>query len=147
VNAESLIPHIIFETGKFSVPYEYRWWTLNERKNVNFIFVNEILENSDWIFVLAAKESVDYFALYNKQVQQLSITQKGDGIPNDIDDFVPFNPQFIDVDGNLVEFVNASKISTWFRNNPSKTSDKTEVLSNVEMTQNPVIMIGKSKTR
>jgi len=80
-------------------------------------------------------------------VQQLSITQKGDGIPNDIDDFVPFNPQFIDVDGNLVEFVNASKISTWFRNNPSKTSDKTEVLSNVEMTQNPVIMIGKSKTR
>lgn len=147
VNAESLIPHIIFETGKFSVPYEYKWWTLEERKNVNFIFINEILENSKWLFVLAAKESVDYFALYNKPEQQLIVTKKGDGIPNDVDDFIPFNPQFMDVDGNFVEFVNASKISTWFRDNPSKTSDKTEALRNLEITRNPVIMTGKSKTR
>lgn len=147
VNAESLIPHIIFETGKFSVPYEYKWWPPEKRKNVNFIFVNKILENSNWIYVLAAKESVDYFALFNKPGQQLTVTKKGDGIPNDIDDFVPFNPQFMDVDGNLVEFVNASKVSNWFRDNPSKISDKTKVLRNVEITQNPVIMTGKSKTR
>jgi hypothetical protein len=147
VNAESLIPHIIFETGELSVPYEYKWWPPEKRKNVNFIFVNQILENSKWIYVLAAKESVDYFALYNKSEQQLTVTKKGDGIPNDIDNFVPFNPQFIDVDGNLVEFVNASKVSKWFRDNPSKISDKIEVLRNVEMTRNPVIMTGKSKTR
>lgn len=64
-----------------------------------------------------------------------------------IDDFVPFNPQFMDADGNLVEFLNASKVSNWFRVNPSKFSDKIEVLSNVEITRNPVIMTGKSKTR
>jgi len=147
VNAESLIPHIIFETGKLSVPYEYKWWPPEKRKNVNFIFVNQILENSNWIYVLAGKESVDYFALYNKPKQQLTVTKKGDGIPNDIDDFVPFNPQFMDADGNPVEFVNASKVSNWFRDNPSKISDKIEVLRNVELTQNPVIMTGKSKTR
>ena len=147
VNAESLIPHIIFETGKFSVPYEYKWWPPEKRKNVNFIFVNQILENSNWIYVLVGKESVDYFALYNKPKRQLTVTQKGDGIPNDIDDFVPFNPQFMDADGNLVEFVNASEVSNWFGDNPSKTSDKTEALRNVEMTRNPVIMTGKIKTR
>jgi hypothetical protein len=147
VNSESMIPHIIFETGELSVPYEYKWWPPEKRKNVKFIFVNEILENSKWIYVLAAKESVDYFALYNKPEQQLTVTKKGDGIPNDIDDFVPFNPQFMDVEGNPVEFVNASKVSNWFRDNPSKISDKIEVLRNVEMTQNPVIMTGKSKTR
>lgn len=147
VNAESLIPHIIFETGELSVPYEYKWWPPEKRKNVNFIFVDQILENSKWIYVLVEKESVEYFGLFNKPERQLTVTKKGDGIPNDIDDFVPFNPQFTDVDGNLVEFVNASKVSMWFRDNPSKISDKTEVLRNVEMTQNPVIMIGKNKTR
>jgi hypothetical protein len=34
----------------------------------------------------------------------LTVNKNGDGIPNDIDDFAPFNPQFVDVDGNLVEF-------------------------------------------
>ena len=118
-----------------------------KRFNVNFIFVDQILENSKWIYVLVEKESVEYFGLFNKPEQQLTVTKKGDGIPNDIDDFVPFNPQFTDVDGNPVEFVNASKVSMWFRDNPSKISDKTEVLRNVDLTQNPVIMIGKTKTR
>ena len=147
VNAESLIPHIIFETGELSVPYEYKWWPPEQRKNVNFIFVNLILENSNWIYVLVEKESADYFALYNKPEQQLTLTRKGDGIPNDIDDFVPFDPQFMDVDGNLVEFVNASEVSNWFRENPSKNSDKTDALRNVEMTQNPVIMTAITKKR
>jgi hypothetical protein len=66
VSAESLIPHIIFETGNFSVPYEYKWWLPEKRKNVNFIFINKILENSNWTYVLIEKESIDYFALYNK---------------------------------------------------------------------------------
>jgi hypothetical protein len=58
------------------------------------------------------------------------VNENEDGIPNDIDDFVPFNPQFMDVDGNPVEFVNASKVSMWFRDNPSKISDMIEILRN-----------------
>lgn len=147
VSAESLIPHIIFETGKFSVPYEYKWWPPEKRKNVNFIFINKILENNNWIHVILEKESIDYFALYNKSKQQLIVNKIGDGIFNDIDDFVPFNPQFMDTDGNFVEFAKPSKISNWFRDNPSKISDRIKVFRNVEITQNPIVMIGKSKIR
>jgi hypothetical protein len=97
-----LIHHLIFETGKFSVPYEYKWWPAEERQKVNFILVNKIFENSNWIHVLVEKESIDYFALYNKIKQQLIVNKNGDGIPNDIDNFIPFNPKFMDKDGNLV---------------------------------------------
>jgi len=49
-----------------------------KEKKCKFLFINKILENSNWIYVLIEKESID--------------------------DFAPFNPQFVDVDGNLVEF-------------------------------------------
>lgn len=147
VNAESLIPHIIFDMGKFTVPYEYKWWPVDKRQNVDFIFINKILENRNWIHFLIEKESINYFALYNKSKQQLNIRKKGDGIINDIDDFVPFNPQFTDVDGNFVEFINPVKVSNWFQDNPSKISDRIKEFRNVEITQNPIVMIGTSKTR
>ena len=147
VNEKYLIHHLIFETGKFSVPYEYKWWPPKERQKVNFILVNKIFENSSWIHVLVEKESIDYFALYNKIKQQLIVNKNGDGIPNDIDNFIPFNPKFMDGDGNLVEFINATKVSNWFRDNPSEISDRIKVLSNVDITQNPIVLIGKSKTR
>jgi len=147
VNEESLKTHIIFKTDKFSVPYEYKWWTLEKRKNVNFIFVNNIIENSNWIIVRVDKESVEYIALFNKLKKQLTVNKIGDGIPNDIDDFVPFSPQFMDIEGNPVEFINALKVSNWFKENASKISDKIKKFRDTEITQNPVVMIGKSKTR
>lgn len=147
VNAKSLKPHAIFTTDKFSVPYEYKWWTFEQRKNVDFIFVNKIIENSNWIIVQVEKESVEYFGLYNKLKAQLTVNKKGDGIPNDIDNFVPFSPQFMDVEGNPVEFITALKVSNWFKENPSKISDKIKEFKDLDITQNPLVMIGKSKTR
>lgn len=75
VSTESLNPHIIFKTGSFSVPYEYKWWPPEKRKNANFIFINKILENSNWIYVLIEKESNGYFALYKKSNQQLAVNK------------------------------------------------------------------------
>jgi hypothetical protein len=143
VTEKSLIPHLIFEMGKFSVPYEYKWWPPEERKKVNFIFVNKIFENSYWIHLLAEKESVEYFVLYNKTTNRLSVSIKGDGIPNDIDNFIPFNPEYVDEDGNLVEFVNATQINTWFNENP-KFSEKIKMLRDVDINQNPILIIGKT---
>jgi len=75
-----------------------------KEKKCKFLFIIKILENSNWIYVLIEKESIDYFALNNKSKKLLTVNKNGDGIPNNIDDFAPFNPQFVDVDGNLVEF-------------------------------------------
>ena len=145
VTEKTLIPHIIFEMGKFSVPYEYKWWPPEERKKVNYILVNKIFENNTWIHILAGKESVEYFAMYNKVTHQLNLNRRGEGIPNDLDNFIPFTPDFIDEDGNLVQIINASKISSWFKNYKSKTSERINTLRNVDEIQNPVIMIGKTK--
>jgi hypothetical protein len=77
VTEKALIPHLLFEMGKYSVPYEYKWWPPEERQKVNFILVNKIFENSNWIHILVEKESVDYFVLYNKIKQQLIVNKKG----------------------------------------------------------------------
>jgi len=147
VTEKSLIPHLIFEMGKFSVPYEYKWWPPEERKKVNCILVNKIFENSYWIHLLAEKESVEYFVLYNKITNRLNVSKKGDGIPNDIDSFIPFNPKYVDENGNLVEFINAIQINTWFNENPSKISERIKILRDVDINQNPIMIIGKTKTK
>jgi len=146
VTEKALIPHLIFEMGKFSVPYEYKWWPPEERKKVNFILVDNIFENGSWIHILAEKESVEFFGLYNKVTHQLNVDKNGDGIPNDIDNFIPFNPKYMDVEGNLVQFINATKISNWFKENNSKNSERINVLRNVDINQNPIVIIGKTKT-
>jgi hypothetical protein len=147
VTEKALIPHLLFEMGKYSVPYEYKWWPPEERQKVNFILVNKIFENSNWIHVQVEKESVEYFVLYNKLKQHLIVNKIGEGIPNDIDNFIPFNPKFMDEDGNLVEFINPTKITNWFKENPSKISERIKVLQQVDMNQNPIAIIGKTKTR
>jgi hypothetical protein len=147
VNAEAMIPHIVFESGKYKIPYEYKWWPPEKRQKSDFIFINKILENSKWIHIQVEKGSVEYSALYNKSNQQLTVSKKGEGITNDIDDFVSFSPQFTDTDGNFVEFVNASKVSNLLRDNPSRISDRTKAILNMDITRNPLVMIGISKTR
>lgn len=146
VTEVSMLPHIIFELGKFSVPYEYKWWTLEERQNVNFILINKILENSLWIHILAEKESVDYYILYNKRTRKLTVSKNGEGIQNDIDNFIPFNPKYMDESGNLVEIINATEIIKWFKENPTKISEKIKVLRNVDIYQNPIVVVGQNRT-
>jgi hypothetical protein len=145
VTEKSLTPHLIFEMGKFTVPYEYKWWPPEERKKVNFILVNNIFENSTWVHILAEKESIEFFGMYNKITRQLNVSKNGDGIPNDIDNFIPFNPKYMDEEGNLVQFINATKISNWFKENNSKISERINVLRNVDISQNPIVVIGKTK--
>ncbi|MGB8491411.1 MAG: hypothetical protein WCE64_10160, partial [Bacteroidales bacterium] len=80
-----------------------------------------------------------------KKTDRLDVNKKGDGIPNDIDYFIPFNPKYMDEDGNLVQFINPIEISNWFKENPSKISERIKVLSNVDINQNPIVIIGKTK--
>jgi hypothetical protein len=145
VTDKSLIPHIIFEMGNYSVPYKYKWWTPEERQKSNFIFVNDIFENNAWIYILVNNKVSDFFVLFNKKTLKLSINKNGEGIPNDIDNFVKFKPELIDSEGNLVAVVSALEINKWFKDNSSKISDAKIGLQNIEITQNPVFMIGKTK--
>ncbi|MBN2861845.1 MAG: 6-bladed beta-propeller [Bacteroidales bacterium] len=144
VRKESLSPHLIFETGKYTVPYQYKWMTFEEREKGDYIIVNKIFENSSFVYILAEKKSDDYFAFYNKRTGKIAVNRNVEGIPNDIDNFISFNPENMDEDGNLVEIIDATKISIWFKENPSKISERTEVLSKVDISQNPIVVIGKT---
>ena len=53
--------------------------------------------------------------------------------------------EYMDEDGNLVEIIDATKISSWFEKNPSNISERTKVLLNVDINQNPIVVIGKTK--
>lgn len=145
VSKKSLIPHLIFETGKYTVPYTYKWMIPEERRKVDYIIVNKIFENSSFVYILAEKKSDDYFAFFNKKTGKIAVNRNVEGIPNDIDNFIPFCPEYMDEDGNLVEIIDATKISSWFEKNPSNISERTKVLLNVDINQNPIVVIGKTK--
>lgn len=145
VNEKSLTPHLIFEMGKYTVPYKYKWLTFEERQKADYIIVNKIFENSSFVYILAEKKSADYFAFYNKRTGKIAVNRNVEGIPNDIDNFISFYPEYMDEDGNLVEIIDATKISSWFKENPLKISERIKALSNVDISQNPIVVIGKTK--
>lgn len=145
VSEKSLTPHLIFEMGKYTVPYKYKWLTPEERQKGDYIIVNKIFENSSFVYVLAEKKSADYFAFYNKRTGKIAVNRNVEGIPNDIDNFISFNPEYMDEEGNLVEITDATKISSWFKENPLKISERIKVLSKVDINQNPIVVIGKTK--
>ena len=52
----------------------------------------------------------------------------------------------MDEDGNLVQFFNPIKIHNWFKVNPTKISERIKIMRNVDISQNPIVMTGKSIT-
>jgi hypothetical protein len=142
VTVKSLIPHIVYELGQYSVPYEIKWKPIEELQNSKFIIVRQVFENNSWIITKLTRENTDYVALFNKRTNKLSISPV---IKDDIDNFIQFNPDYIDQNGNLVSIVSAYDINRWFKGNTSKLSDRIKGLQNIDITQNPIVIIGKTK--
>jgi hypothetical protein len=148
VTKKKLVPYLLFSLDHYTIPYKSKF-SLEEQKKADFIDIKNIFENRAFICFLARKESIDYFGLYNRKQNKLSISKLNSGLLNDLDNFISFNPRFTDQVGNLVSIVNPLDLEKWVKANPSKLNvlpDKILKLQHISIENNPIIMIGKTKT-
>lgn len=150
VGVNELTPHILFQTGKYSPPYKKQDMLTAEDKK-KFIFIDGVIETADFTFFNSRFNDRYSIGIHNKQTGASSISktkrdQTGSGFKNDIDDFVPFVPTFINAEGELVGEVSAEVILQWFEENPKKISllpDHLKMLQTLEPEDNPIIMIAQ----
>jgi hypothetical protein len=141
-------PAFILKSGKYLLPYESKWWSMEKRKRSDFITIPTYFENSRFIAFDMYKKSARYFGLYNKSNRSFKISENAYGILNNLDGFI--NPSFISINESeeLAGFVNPKEILLWFEQNSDKMNSlRSEVkqLKGINESDNPVIIIAKFK--
>ena len=167
VNDERLSPRYVFDLEKKSAPYQekndhvFPNKASYQRANPSFpyvdrteyIFIESILENDNSIiFSTMYMEELSY-GFFDKRKGATYVSKLPDdpsnGFYNDIDDFIPFRPTYIDRENNkLVGFVTAEDVLSWFDSNPglaSKLPEALKSISQIKPEDNPIVMIGKLK--
>jgi hypothetical protein len=148
VTEKELIPNIIFKMDEFTVPYSSKWWSGDKKIKANYIVINKVFANSGYVLLNLYKQTTDYIGLFDKRENKLFVNELKSGMTNDVDNFISFNPTFMDNDGNFIEIVNPKEIVSWFKENPSKLKnlpDKIKRLQTLSEEKNPIIMIGKTR--
>jgi hypothetical protein len=169
VNETRMNPRYVFNLADKSPPYEYKnehrfpdkasyirsQYPLPYIDRTQFVFIESLTEHDDFlIFSIMYEEELSYgFFNKTKGTTQISAIQdiNSNGFYNDIDNFIPFQPNYIDRENNrLVGFVTAVDVLNWFDKNPelaSRLPEELSMLSQLKPEDNPVVMIGKLKSR
>jgi hypothetical protein len=133
---------------EYTVPYSSKWWSSEKQIKANYIVISKVFENTDYVILKAFKQTTDYFGLFDKRDNKLFVNELKLGLPNDVDNFISFNPMFMDNDGSFIEIINPTEIISWFKENPSKLKDLPDKIKNLQTLseeKNPIIMIGKTR--
>lgn len=147
-----LKPHIYFNTGKQSPPYE-KQDALTDEEERKYIFIDRIVQDEDFIFFNSRYKGSDQVGIYDVYEKKASLSKTNrnktpKGFVNDLDNFLPFFPSFINDNGELVGVISAEDVIRWFEENPKKVRllpEHLKALENLEPEDNPIVMIAKLK--
>jgi hypothetical protein len=140
----TLVPHIVFNTGKYH--FSYKMKRTNDMLSGDYIVPENICESNKFVWFQFRFHSKRFFGLFIKSEDKLRITEISEGLVNDIDGFINFNPTNKSHNNLAIAIINAFEIVNWFQNNPDKTAKlplKLQNLKNIKETDNPIIIMGK----
>lgn len=148
VSVDGKTPYIVIDRGKYSPPFESKWGLIDNKRHYNFISMSKFSENSRFMMFDFNYNGGKYFALYDKSVKSLKVAHNPAGIKNDVDEFLDLSFSYLNSEGELVSYIDAVDIINWIEENPKKFKElKTELqfLQDIEITDNPVVVIAKLK--
>lgn len=148
INESRKVPYIVFNSGKYSPPfYERETFDFTEYHSIR-----NIMETNNQIFFRLNFKKQKYFCYYDKNSERVFITnnsqKEGDGYENNIDGFVPFIPNTLNDNNELVGYVYPYQIRQWFNKNHDKAAKlpvELKKFKNINENDNPVLMIVKLK--
>lgn len=168
INDDYLSPRYIFNLGEKSPPYQDRQKHSFPNKEsylrvnppypyvdrTGYIFIESLIENDFFLIFTTIYKDEESYGFFDKNTGATYVSKlpndAHNGFYNDIDDFIPFRPTYLDRERNeLVGFLTAEDVLSWFDKNPelaSKLPIELSALSQIEPEDNPIVMIGKLKT-
>ena len=149
VKIDKLEPKIIFNSGKYSPPYEER----ETFEMIEYHNISDIFENNNFLFFSLSFKKRKHFCIYDKKKGVCSVSNMKNkntcGFKNDIDGFMEFCPLSINNNTNeLVGFLDPLEILEWFEKHPElvkKLPPHLQKIKNINYTDNPVVVIAKLK--
>lgn len=143
VTADALLPVCRFDFGK------YRWEPADryDPEKDHAIYPTEIMEGYDMYFIRFVTdihtERMSYNAICCKKSGLVKVSDYPSAIYDDLNGFLPLQPESVSPDGQFAQMVTADQIVAWFEENADKTDIPTEVaaLKQVGEEDNPVVVI------
>ncbi len=152
VSETSLDFHAVFVNEDFSLPYEQKTSLITPEDTAPYFEIGDLDETADFIFFSLMHKGEQHSAYYNKQKNETRVayneTTELNQFTNDLDDFIPFSPQYATADGKLVGYLEAPYVIEWFEMNPEKAARLPESLrrfENMDEDDNPILMIVDTK--
>ena len=151
VTKEKLLPTVIFDMGEHSPPYEKKE-IMEDDDYLSMYSVSNVDLNDDYVFFNLSYQGQRFNAYHDIKENQTHLAYKRheqtSSFQDDVNEFIPFSPQYINDQNELVYNVAAEVIYNWFQNNPDKIGSlpkHIQSLQNIDPEDNPVVMIVKLK--
>ena len=151
VTKNELLPAVIFNMGEYSPPYEKKE-IMEDDDYLNMYSVNNIDLNDNYVFFSLNYQGKTFSAYHDIKENKTHLAyeryEQTSGFQDDLNEFIPFSPQYINDQNELVYNVEAEKIYNWFQDNPDKVASlpkNLQSLQNIDREDNPVVMIVKLK--
>lgn len=148
VSDDTLSAHLIFDSKNQSIPYEdkTKYPTLESR--ANFLQPSVIDITQQHIFFQLTTKGQTFNGIFNKETRETLLSDIGrteiHGFINDLDNFLPFVPQYATDNNQLVGYIEAPDVLAWFKENPDKAAqlpERLKKLGEIKADDNPVVMI------
>lgn len=151
VTKNELLPAVIFNMGEHSPPYEKKE-IMEDDDYLNMYSVNNIDLNDNYVFFSLNYQGKTYSAYHDIKENKTHLAYERytqtSSFQDDLNGFIPFSPQYINDQNELVSHVAAEVIYNWFRDNPDKIESlpkSLQKLQDIDREDNPVVMIVKLK--
>ena len=140
----SITPYAVLETGKWHFPAEARQETSGSN---NKLLPTVMLENKDLIFFQCVRglyedEPEVLNGIYDKTTRTTRMAKEAEGFADDVNGFLPFQPNTCGTQGEFAQIVEASEALEWLDEHPeAKNNPAFAPLLNLGEEDNPVVIL------
>jgi len=152
ITTNSLIPRFIFQLRGLNPPLQLQEQSINFEKIAKYYFINQIFENSYYLFFQLGYGKNVYTGFFNKTTKKTTICKLQDtnksAFLDDINGFMQIRPQKITQNNEMIFKLEAMDIIKWIKENPEKVKTfgkNMDWLKTISEASNPVIVIAKFK--
>ncbi|NVK83870.1 MAG: 6-bladed beta-propeller [Cytophagia bacterium] len=143
-----LKPEAVFDLGSKGIPYQERLTNTTPESKLE-LFETRLLDVTEQnIFFQLRTQGQTFNGVFNRESGETMLSDIGrtemHGFVNDLDNFLPFVPQYATDNNQLVGYIEAPDVLAWFKENPEKAAQlpaNLKKLGDMKPDDNPVVMI------
>jgi hypothetical protein len=150
ITSDSLIPRFVFRLDGYSPSPNLQEQPLDQENIAKYFFFSKFSETSGYLFFQLRYDRKQYSCYFDKTTKETFVSntsiEYGFAFTDDINGFIPFRPEKISSNNEMIYRIDAEKIVEWRRENPERLNDKSlDWVNKITLESNPVIAIAKLK--